>query len=313
MSHCQIHRCKIPYLALRDLHKIHSPPPAGVPVQAPGSPLIHWYVAPGTPPWMPQVSVSQGQPPPPSPPPAAPVIAQQWMPRLWWPPVYPGPLPVAGGTFPSGGTSSSGGMMPMTVTPSPVQPMQPMPPEPSPVPATPIVQTLDRDDQEDIAEDQPMPAQPLLPARRPRAPSIADPGDGVEAPAEVVPVAPSALEAPVQVGPATTAIDASSEDAVAPASKKARQYDLQPKQQVQPMPHLQPPPPASSSSPAALQEPATMSEPQPKKLQPTDPPVLPLSEHQPAAAADLEASSSRSRTHSEVPQAPTIHLPAPSS
>ena len=29
-----------------------SPPPAGVPVQAPGSPLIHWYVAPGTPPWM---------------------------------------------------------------------------------------------------------------------------------------------------------------------------------------------------------------------------------------------------------------------
>ena len=26
-----------------------SPPPAGIPVQAPGSPLIHWYVAPGTP------------------------------------------------------------------------------------------------------------------------------------------------------------------------------------------------------------------------------------------------------------------------
>ena len=36
-----------------------SPPPAGVPVQAPGSPLIHWYVAPGTPPWMPQAAVSQ--------------------------------------------------------------------------------------------------------------------------------------------------------------------------------------------------------------------------------------------------------------
>ena len=35
-----------------------SPPPAGVPVQAPGSPLIHWYVAPGTPPWMPQAAVS---------------------------------------------------------------------------------------------------------------------------------------------------------------------------------------------------------------------------------------------------------------
>ena len=41
-------------------------------------------------------------------------------------------------------------------------------------------------------------------------------------------------------------------------------------------------------------------------LQPTDPPVLPLSEHQPAAAADPEASRSRSRTHSEVSEAPTI-------
>ena len=140
-----------------------SPPPAGVPVQAPGSPLIHWHVAPGTPPWMPQVAVSQGQPPPPSPPPRAPMLAQQWMPPLWWPPVYPGPLPVAGGTFPSGGTTSSGGMMPLTVAPSPVQPLQPMPPEPSR--ASPVVQTLDKDDDEDIAEDQPMPAQPLLPAR----------------------------------------------------------------------------------------------------------------------------------------------------
>ena len=46
-------------------------------------------------------------------------------------------------------------------------------------------------------------------------------------------------------------------------------------------------------------------------LQPTDPPVLPLSEHQPAAAADLEASRSRSRTHSEVSEAPTIQYPDP--
>ena len=73
-----------------------SPPLAGIPVQAPGSPMTHWYAAPGTPPWMPQVSMTQGQPPPPSPPPAAPIIAQQWMPPLWWPPVYPGPLPLAG-------------------------------------------------------------------------------------------------------------------------------------------------------------------------------------------------------------------------
>ena len=47
------------------------------------------------------------------------------------------------------------GMMPLTMTPSPVQPLQPMPPEPSP--ASPVVQTLDKDDDEDIAEDQPMP------------------------------------------------------------------------------------------------------------------------------------------------------------
>ena len=44
-------------------------------------------------------------------------------------------------------------------------------------------------------------------------------------------------------------------------------------------------------------------------MQPTDPPVLPPSEHQPAAAADLEANRSRSRTHSEVSEAPTIQSP----
>ena len=210
-----------------------------------------------------------------------------------------------------------------------------MPPEPSS--ASPVVQTLDKDDDEDIAEDQPMPAQPLLPARRPRAPSIADPGAAVEAPADAVPAVtpgiPTPVEALVQVVPAAPAIDASSEGAVAPASKKARQYDLQPQQPVQPMPHLQPQLPTSSSSPAALHEPTTTSsptEPETKKhkqqheedaedlamdsfrpLQPTDPPVLPLSEHQPAAAADLEASRSRSRTHNEVSEAPTMQYPDP--
>ena len=139
---------------------------------------------------------------------------------------------MAGGTFPSGGIPASGGMMPMTITPSLVQPLQPMPPEPSP--ASPVVQTLDNDDEEDIAEDQPMPAQPLLPARRPRAPSIADPAAAAEAPVEIALVAApgvsTPVEAPVQAVPATTAVDASSEGAVAPASKKARQYDLQPQQ-----------------------------------------------------------------------------------
>ena len=82
---------------------------------------------------------------------------------------------MAGGTLPSGGIQPSGGMMPLTTTPTPVQPSQPMPSEPLPLTASPVVQTLDKEDNEDIAEDLPMPAQPLLPARRPRAPSIADP------------------------------------------------------------------------------------------------------------------------------------------
>ena len=163
-------------------------------------------------------------------------------------------------------------------------------------------------------------------------PLRSSPATAVEAPAETAPTAapgvPTPAEAPIQVVPATTAIDASSEGAVAPASKKARQYDLQPQQPLQPMPRLQPPLPTSSSSPAALPEPDTTSsptEPETKKhkqqheennddqpmdsfhpLQPTDPPVLPLSEHQPAAAADLEASRSRSQTHSEVSDTPTI-------
>ena len=146
---------------------------------------------------------------------------------------------MAGGTVnPQGGRNLQGGMMPLTTTPTPVQPMQPVPPEPSP--ASPVVQTLDKDDDQDMAEDQPMPAQPLLPARRPRALSIADPGDAVEARAEVVPVATPA-EAPTQVVPVAPATDAPSEGAVAPASKKARQHNLEPQQPLQPQPHLQPP------------------------------------------------------------------------
>ena len=94
---------------------------------------------------------------------------------------------------------------------------------------------------------------------------IANPGAAVEAPVETAPTAtpgvPTPVEAPVQVVPAAPAIDASSEDAVAPAYKKARQYDLQPQQPLQPMPHLQPPLPTSSSSPAALPEPDTTSSP----------------------------------------------------
>ena len=74
-----------------------------------------------------------------------------------------------------------------------------------------------------------MPPQPLLPARRPRADSVADPGVDVEAPADVVPVAPPA-EVPVQAGLPVPAAEAPSEGAVAPASKKARQYDLPPQQ-----------------------------------------------------------------------------------
>ena len=195
--------------------------------------------------------------------------------------------------------------MPLPMTPSPVRPLQPMPPESSP--ASPVVQTLDKDDDEDIAEDQLMPAQPLLPARRPRADSIADPGVAVEAPADVVPVAPPA-EVTTQAGLPVPAAVAPSEGAIAP---------------VQPMPHLQPQLPFSSSSPSALDD-STLPEPEAKKqkkheeddeklaqdsttpMQPIDPPVLPLAEHQTPVTADLEASRSRSRTHSEVSETPTI-------
>ena len=91
--------------------------------------------------------------------------------------------------------------------------------------------------------------------------------------------------------------------------------------------------PGPPGPPLALPEPTTTSsptEPEAKKqkqqleeddedlamdsfhpLQPTDPPLLPLSEHQPAAATDLEAGRSRSRTHSEVSDAPTIQYPDP--
>ena len=135
-----------------------------------------------------------------------------------------------------------------------------------------------------------------------------------------MPVAPPA-EVVVQAGLPVPAVEAPVETAVAPASKKARQYDLPPQQPLQPMPQLQPQLPTSSSSPSALDD-TTPTEPEAKKHkkheddddeididaphQPTDPPVLPLSEHQPPVAADLEASRSRSRTHSEVSEAPTI-------
>ena len=273
-----------------------SPPPAGVPVQAPGSPLIHWYVAPGTPPWMPQAAVSQGQPPPPR---------TNSSGR--------GNFSLRGNFILRGNDAFHYNTFASTATAADAA-------EPSP--ASPVVQTLDKDDDEDIAEDQPMPAQPLLPARRPRADSLADSGVAVEAPADVVPVAPPA-EVPVQAGLPVPAAEAPAESAVAPASKKARQYDLPPQQPLQPMPQLQPELPTSSSSPSALDD-STLPEPEAKKhkkqeedddepamdtlhpLQPTDPPVLPLSDHHTPVAADLEASRSRSRTHSEVSEAPTI-------
>ena len=222
------------------------------------------------------------------------------------------------------------------MTPTPVQPPLPMPSETSPVPASPAVQTLDRDDDEDIAEDQPMPAQPLLPARRPRASSIADPPVAVEAQAEVVPVA-TPVEALTQVVLVAPAVDAPVEGAVAPAAKKARQYALEPPQPFLPQLHLQPPLhppalPASSSSPAALPELTTTSSPmetEAKKqkqqddeedkdmdlfhpLEPTDPPLLPIDDQAPPAALDLEASRSRSRTHSEASETPTIAYPGQS-
>ena len=168
---------------------------------------------------------------------------------------------------------------------------------------------------------------------RPRASSIVVPSIAVETQAEVVPVA-TPVEALTQVVPVAPTVDAPTEGAVAPAAKKARQYDLAPQQPLQPQPDLQPPLhpqalPASSSSPVALPEPTTTSsptEPEAKKqkqqddeedqdvdlfhpLEPTDPPLLPISDQPPPAALDLEASRSRSRTHCEASETPSIAHP----
>ena len=135
-----------------------------------------------------------------------------------------------------------------------------------------------------------------------------------------------AAEAPVEVAPAPAAIDAPSKGAVAPAAKKARQYDLSAQQPLQPLPQLQPPlhPPALPASPTT----SSPTEPDAKKqkphdededkdmdlfhpLQPHDPSLLPIAEQQGPAALDLEASRSRSRTHSEVSETLTIAFPEP--
>ena len=96
-----------------------SPPPAGIPVQAPGSPMIHWYVAPGTPPWMPQVSMTQGQPP------DHPRHRQQRRSlRSRGCRLYGGHLFIQdhfqwqGELCPQGESNPSGGMMPLTMTPT---------------------------------------------------------------------------------------------------------------------------------------------------------------------------------------------------
>ena len=83
--------------------------------------------------------------------------------------------------------------------------------QPSPTPASPVVQTLDHEDDEHIAENQPMPPQPLLPARRLRAMSATDP---VPAAAEA-----PAVEAPTKVVLVPPAINTPAEGAAVPAAK----------------------------------------------------------------------------------------------
>ena len=160
-------------------------------------------------------------------------------------------------------------------TTTPIPSSMPLPSSSPPV--QPVIQTLDPDNDEDIAEDAPMPAQPLLPARRPRAaseptvqvsseaPEVVPVPVAVQPPPEVVPV-PPAVQAPLEVAPVPAATDSLVEGVVVPAAKRARQYDLPPQQPWQPIPHLQPvlqlpAVPASSSSPAALPPAATSSSP----------------------------------------------------
>ena len=137
-------------------------------------------------------------------------------------------------------------------------------PQPSPSPASPVVQTLGKDDDEDMTEHQPMPPQPLLPARRPRASSIADPPAAEEALLRLCLVSlllrhllRLCLFRPLLMHPLKVLLS---------NGQEARQYDLPPQQPLQPLPHLQPPLhlpalPASSSSPAALPPSPTTSSP----------------------------------------------------
>ena len=94
----------------------------------------------------------------------------------------------------------------------------PMPLQPSPAPASLAVQTLDHED-DDIAEDQLMPPQPLLPARYPRAESATDPVPA-EALVEAVPVE-TAVETPVEIVPVPAALDARAEGASGSSGQKS--------------------------------------------------------------------------------------------
>ena len=111
--------------------------------------------------------------------------------------------------------------------------------------------------------------------------------------------------------------------------RRPGKYDLAPQQPVQPMPQLQPPLPTSSSSPSALNEPS-LDEPDPKKHKQQhddEDDELPLDYFQPLQRQILQCYlylninqllqwilklvRSRSRTHSEVSEAPTIQYPDP--
>ena len=73
---------------------------------------------------------------------------------------------------------------------------------PSSPPVQPVVPTLDQEDDKDVAEDAPMPAQPLLPAGRPRAASK----PATQASPEASAVVARLVDPPVQVAPVPAAL-----------------------------------------------------------------------------------------------------------
>ena len=104
------------------------------------------------------------------------------------------------------------------LTTTPIPSSMPLPSYSPPV--QPVIQTLDPDDDEDIARAA---SEPTVQVSS-EAPEVVPVPVAVQAPPEVVPV-PLAVQAPLEVAPVPAAADSPVEGVAVPAAKRARQYD----------------------------------------------------------------------------------------